>query len=57
MPLLTAKSRFSKERRLEPQITLGLPTDASGMPLMVEAFEGNTAETATMLPPELGHLA
>lgn len=41
---------FSKERRLEPQITLGLLTDASGFPLMVEAFEGNKAETATMLP-------
>jgi hypothetical protein len=41
---------FSKERRLEPQITLGLLTDASGFPLMVEAFEGNTAETKTMLP-------
>ena len=41
---------FSKERRLEPQITLGLLTDAAGFPLMVEAFEGNKAETATMLP-------
>ena len=41
---------FSKERRLEPQITLGLLTDAAGFPLMVEAFEGNNAETATMLP-------
>jgi len=41
---------FSKERRLEPQITLGLLTDASGFPLTVEAFEGNRAETATMLP-------
>jgi len=41
---------YSKERRLEPQITLGLLTDASGFPLMVEAFEGNRAETATMLP-------
>jgi Transposase DDE domain len=41
---------FSKERRLEPQITLGLLTDASGFPLAVEAFEGNKAETATMLP-------
>lgn len=40
---------FSKERRLEPQITIGLP-DASGLPLMVNAFEGNRAETATMLP-------
>jgi len=41
---------FSKERRLEPQITLGLLTDASGFPLTVAAFEGNKAETATMLP-------
>jgi transposase len=41
---------FSKERRLEPQITIGLLTDATGFPLMVEAFEGNKAETQTMLP-------
>ena len=41
---------FSKERRLEPQITIGLFTDGSGFPLMVEAFEGNKAETTTMLP-------
>ena len=41
---------FSKERRLEPQITIGLLTDAAGFPLMVEAFEGNKAETKTMLP-------
>jgi hypothetical protein len=41
---------FSKERRLDPQITIGLLTDASGFPLMVQAFEGNKAETKTMLP-------
>jgi hypothetical protein len=41
---------FSKERRLEPQITIGLLTDSSGFPLAVEAFEGNKAETATMVP-------
>ena len=41
---------FSKERRLEPQITIGLLTDASGFPLTVQAFEGNKAETATMIP-------
>lgn len=41
---------FSKERRLEPQITIGLLTDASGFPLMVNAFEGNKAETTTMVP-------
>lgn len=41
---------YSKERRLEPQITLGLLTDRTGFPLMVEAFEGNKGETTTMLP-------
>lgn len=41
---------FSKERRLDPQITIGLLTDAAGFPLTVAAFEGNKAETATMLP-------
>ena len=41
---------FSKERRLDPQITIGLLTDATGFPLMVQAFEGNKAETKTMLP-------
>ena len=41
---------FSKERRLEPQITVGLLTDVRGFPLQVHAFEGNTAETKTLLP-------
>jgi hypothetical protein len=41
---------FSKERRLEPQITVGLLTDQRGFPLMVSAFEGNKAETTTMIP-------
>jgi hypothetical protein len=31
-------------------ITTGLLTDATGFPLMVEAFVGNKAETTTMLP-------
>jgi hypothetical protein len=44
------ESGYSKERRLEPQITVGLLADAAGFPLMIEAFEGNKAETATMLP-------
>jgi len=44
------ESGFSKERRLEPQITLGLLTDATGFPLQITAFEGNKAETTTMLP-------
>lgn len=44
------KPGFSKERRLEPQITVGLLTDATGLPLAISAFEGNKAETQTMLP-------
>jgi hypothetical protein len=35
------ESGFSKERRLEPQITIGLLTGQDGFPLMVSAFEGN----------------
>jgi hypothetical protein len=42
--------RFSKERRLEPQITIGLLADQHGFPLAVSAFEGNKGETTTMLP-------
>ncbi len=38
------------ERRLEPQITIGLLTDSSGFPLTISALEGNMAETKTMLP-------
>jgi len=41
---------YSKERRLEPQILVGLLTAPSGFPLMVRAFEGNKAETKTIVP-------
>jgi hypothetical protein len=41
---------FSRKRRLEPQVTIGLLTGQDGFPLMVSAFEGNRAETKTMLP-------
>jgi Transposase DDE domain len=44
------ESGFSKERRPEPQITIGLLTGADGFLLMISAFEGNKAETRTMLP-------
>ena len=47
---LCRRRHNSKERRLEPQITIGLLTDARGFPLMVEAFEGNRAETTTIIP-------
>lgn len=42
------KPGFSKERRLEPQVVVGLLVDQHGFPLGVHAFEGNTAETKTI---------
>ena len=44
------KSGLSKERRLEPQIVIGLLVNQSGFPLGLTSFEGNTAETKTILP-------
>jgi hypothetical protein len=44
----------SKERRLEPQITIGLLTDQDGFPLMVSPFEGNELRhtfVTAMSPP------
>ena len=41
---------YSKERRIDPQILIGLLTDASGFPLMVNSFKGNEGETKTILP-------
>ncbi|MCL2145150.1 MAG: IS1634 family transposase [Endomicrobia bacterium] len=44
------KSGLSKERRLEPQIVVGLLIDEKEFPLGINSFEGNKAETKTMLP-------
>jgi len=44
------KPGLSKERRLEPQIVIGLLVDRSGFPLGIQSFEGNTAETKTIIP-------
>jgi transposase len=44
------KSGMSKERRLEPQIVIGLLVDQLGFPLGLHSFDGNTAETTTILP-------
>ncbi|RRC95738.1 IS1634 family transposase [Schaalia canis] len=41
---------YSKERRVDPQIIVGLLVDRAGNPLEVEAFEGNKAETHTLIP-------
>lgn len=44
------KVGYSKERRVDPQIVVGLLVDRSGFPLEVGCFEGNTAETTTLVP-------
>jgi transposase len=41
---------MSKERRVDPQIQVGLLVDAAGFPLEVVCFEGNKAETRTLIP-------
>ncbi|MCL2335226.1 MAG: IS1634 family transposase [Endomicrobia bacterium] len=44
------KRGYSKERRLEPQIVIGLVVDKRGFPLSINSFEGNKAETKTLVP-------
>lgn len=44
------KVGMSKEHRVDPQVQVGLLTDPGGFPLEVHLFEGNTAETTTLLP-------
>lgn len=41
------KVGMSKERRVDPQVTVGLLCDARGFPLAVHLFEGNKAECDT----------
>ncbi len=43
-------SANSKERRVDPQIVVGLLVDRAGFPLEIGCFEGNKAETATIIP-------
>ena len=44
------KVGYSKERRVDPQIVIGLLVDRTGFPLEIRSFEGNKAETHTMIP-------
>ncbi len=44
------KVGYSKERRVDPQIVVGLLVDRTGFPLEIGCFEGNKAETLTILP-------
>lgn len=44
------KSGYSKERRVDPQIVVGLLVDRTGFPLEIACFDGAKAETLTILP-------
>ncbi|NLE81931.1 MAG: IS1634 family transposase [Rhodococcus sp.] len=44
------KVGYSKERRVDPQIVVGLLVDRTGFPLEIGCFEGNKAETHTLVP-------
>jgi transposase len=44
------KVGYSKERRVDPQIVVGLLVDRHGFPLEIGCFEGNKAETLTIIP-------
>ncbi|MGL5810867.1 MAG: IS1634 family transposase [Nocardioides sp.] len=44
------KVGYSKERRVDPQVVVGLLVDRAGFPLEIGCFEGNKAETATIIP-------
>jgi hypothetical protein len=44
------KVGYSKERRVDPQIVVGLLVDRHGFPLEIGCYEGNQAETATIVP-------
>jgi len=50
------KIGYSKERRVDPQIVVGLLVDRTGFPLEIGCFEGNTAETTTIVPIITGFL-
>ncbi|MGO2944151.1 IS1634 family transposase [Brevibacterium aurantiacum] len=41
---------YSKERRVDPQIVVGLLVDRTGFPLEIGCYEGSKAETHTIIP-------
>lgn len=41
---------YSKERRVDPQIIMGLLVDRAGFPLRIGCWEVDKAETATLIP-------
>jgi len=44
------KVGYSKERRVDPQVIVGLLVDRHGFPLEIGCWEGNKAETTTIIP-------
>lgn len=44
------KAGYSKERRVDPQIVVGLLLDRHGFPLEIGCFKGDKAETLTIVP-------
>ncbi|WP_420492511.1 IS1634 family transposase [Buchananella felis] len=44
------KVGYSKERRVDPQILVGLLVDRNGFPLEASCWEGNKCETHTLIP-------
>ena len=44
------KVGYSKERRVDPQVVVGLLVDRAGFPLEIGCYEGNKAETTTIVP-------
>lgn len=44
------KVGYSKERRVDPQIVVGLLVDRQGFPLEIGCFAGDKAETLTLIP-------
>ena len=44
------KVGYSKERRVDPQIVVGLLVDRRGFPLEIGCYAGNQAETFTIVP-------
>ncbi|BCT76926.1 IS1634 family transposase [Sinomonas cyclohexanicum] len=44
------KVGYSKERRVDPQIVVGLLVDREGFPLEIGCYEGNRAEQTTIIP-------
>jgi hypothetical protein len=44
------KVGYSKERRVDPQVVVGLLVDRNGFPLEVGCYEGDKAEKHTILP-------